>query len=149
MPEIIERIISIITENLLMPAILIIIPLVLIKVESYAKNLLTSTKEKNDKESLDAVTNVMHNLLDQVKTIVRAAVAANMKAANDLKADNTHQLTDEEIKMLNDSARSLAYKMLPKNLTEGSFLVLLGGAEALEALIDSLIENELIELKKK
>jgi len=143
-----QSVLDLIINSLLIPVIVIVIPIILMKAQGYAKRITTSTTEKNEKESLESVVSVTSQLLEQVEMIVSAAIASNMDLANEMKeAASDGKLTDEEIESLHASGKSLVYRMLPGNLTKGALLTLLGGREHLDAMIDSFMKLELIKLK--
>jgi len=88
--------------------------------------------------------------MEEVSEIVDVAVNANMQQAQEWKDDHG-KLTATEVKKLNDEAKRLIYKTLPKSLIEegGALSTLIGGQGALSCLIDGLIEKHVIENKKK
>jgi len=145
--EIANNLISYLMDNLVLPAATIVVTGILVKLNGYFKTFTESTKDKNEKEGLAAVSTVMTQVMEQVELCVSAAVAANMKLANSYKSDASGKLTESEINHLIQTAVDLTYAMLPTNITQGSLLTLLGGKTILDVLIRNMIDKALIEIK--
>lgn len=143
-------IISTVTDNILIPVIILIASTILIVARSYAKRLTSSVVSKNEAEALEKVFATKSHIVSELSTIVEAAVASNMQMAQAMKA-NGHKLTEEEINKLNLSARKMIMTALPSQITDtnGSLIGVMGGKEALDSLIDSLMEKYVYEYKLK
>ena len=137
-------------DNIIMPALLVIASAVLVVLKSYIKKVTDSMIAKNELATLNNIASIKNHLLAEIATIVQAAVSSNMSIANSLKIDNG-KLTDDQIIMLQTSARELIYQALPDNLTDdnGSLMKIIGGKDKLDAIINSLLEHAVIEAKSK
>jgi len=150
MENLTERVLDIITNNILAPALLAIGSAILLIIRSYAEKMMKSIVSKNEKECLELETKTKVNILAEIDNIVSGAVAANMKLAEELKiaaAEKGRDLTSAEVAMLNNSARELIMNALPDSLTrEGGILhTIVGGSEKLRIIIDDSIEKHVID----
>jgi hypothetical protein len=73
-----------------------------------------------------------------------------MSLAENLKSGG-NKLTDEQVAMLQDSTKQLVYKSLPPALTEddGAMLKIIGGKEQLDTIINTSLEQSVIDAKAK
>lgn len=146
----VEDIIQILVNYVLIPVILAIIPVVLVKLETYIKTMIVAYTEKAENESNSAINQVIVNALSQLETIVTSAVSANMVFADKFKeASVDGKLTEEEIIELQNLAKQLTYDTLPISFKTGNLVEIIGGQEALDKLIGAMVEKALIEIKTK
>lgn len=146
----VEDIIQILVNYVLIPVILAIIPVVLVKLETYIKTMIVAYTEKAENESNSAINQVIVNALSQLETIVTSAVSANMVFADKFKeASVDGKLTEEEIIELQNLAKQLTYDTLPISFKTGNLVEIIGGQEALDKLIGAMVERALIEIKTK
>lgn len=145
-----ETVMNTIVNDLLLPVVLIIVSTTIIIVKSYAKRITDSVTEKNDLDKLERTFAIKKHLLDEIQLLVKSAVASNMQLAESLKADGKY-ISDEDAKMLSNSAKELILFALPNSITEedGSLISIIGSREVLEQIIDSMIEKEVYEYKIK
>lgn len=139
-----------IVDNILLPLLIVIGSSLIMIVKSYVKKVTDSMIAKNEVASLNNITSIKNHILAEIGTIVQAAVFSNMSIADAMKADGS-KLSDEQITMLQDSARQLIYQALPVTLTDesGSLMKIVGGKDKLDAIINSLLEHAVIEAKSK
>lgn len=137
-------------DNIIMPVLVVIGSAILMVVRSYVKRIRDSIIAKNEMVSLDSLTRIKNNLLEEIETIVKAAVFTNMNLANTMKIGGK-KLTDTEIEMLQQSTKSLVYQTLPTTLTEdnGVMLEVIGGKDRLDGIINNFIEKSVIDAKAK
>ena len=138
-------------DQIVMPVLVVIASAVLVVVKSYVKKVTDSMIAKNELATLNNIASIKNHLLAEIATIVQAAVSSNMSVADTLKASNGGGLSDEQIAMLQTSARELIYQALPDNLTDenGSLMKIVGGKDKLDAIINGLLEHAVIEAKSK
>jgi hypothetical protein len=149
MGKFLEQLIPLVVNNILIPLILTIVPILLIKFQDYIKALIVSMTEKNQNDSISALNEIVLQALAQLETIVKTAVSANMVFAERYKAAaNDGKLTEDEIIELNELAKQLIYDTLPIGFQQGNLLEILGGQIALDKLISSMIEKVLLDMKK-
>lgn len=145
-----EQIIQILVNYILIPVVLAIVPVILLKLETYIKSLILSYTEKANNESEAAINEIIVNALSQLETIVASAVSANMVFAEKFKeASIDGKLTEEEVNQLQTLAKTLIYDTLPVSFKTGNILEIIGGQEALDKLIGAMVEKALIEIKAK
>ena len=130
-------------DNIITPVLVVIGSAILMVVRSYVKRIRDSIIAKNEMVSLDSLTRIKNNLLEEIETIVKAAVFTNMNLANTMKIGGK-KLTDTEIEMLQQSTKSLVYQTLPTTLTE-----VIGGKDRLDGIINNFIEKSVIDAKAK
>jgi hypothetical protein len=137
-------------ETVVMPILLIIFTSIVTIAKVYAKRVVDSIVAKNELISLGNITAIKGNLLTNISTIVQAAVSSNMSLAENLKSGG-NKLTDEQVAMLQDSTKQLVYKSLPPALTEddGAMLKIIGGKEQLDTIINTSLEQSVIDAKAK
>lgn len=137
-------------DNIITPVLVVIGSAILMVVRSYVKRIRDSIIAKNEMVSLDSLTRIKNNLLEEIETIVKAAVFTNMNLANAMKIGGK-KLTDTEIEMLQQSTKSLVYQTLPTTLTEdnGVMLEVIGGKDRLDGIINNFIEKSVIDAKAK
>lgn len=139
-----------VVDNILLPIVVVIGASLITIVKSYAKKITDSIIAKNDIVTLDNITSIKNNLLSEIGTIVQAAVFTNMTLAENLKAGGK-KLAEEEVTILQDSAKQLIYQSLPVGLTDenGSMLKIIGGKEKLDTIIGGLLEHAVVDAKSK
>lgn len=152
MDNLTSQVMDIITNNILIPALVIIGSTILVIIRSYAEKIMKSVTVKNQIECLELETRTRNNIYEEIDDIVGGAVAANMKLAEEMKkaaAEKGRELLQSEIAMLNNAARELIYNALPDSLTrEGGILhTLIGGGDKLRTIIDDCIEKHVIEIR--
>ena len=137
-------------DNIITPVLVVIGSAILMVVRSYVKRIRDSIIAKNEMVSLDSLTRIKNNLLEEIETIVKAAVFTNMNLANAMKIGGK-KLTDTEVEMLQQSTKSLVYQTLPTTLTEdnGVMLEVIGGKDRLDGIINNFIEKSVIDAKAK
>ena len=137
-------------DNIITPIIVLIGSAILMVVRSYVKRIRDSSIAKNEIVSLDSLTRVKNNLLEEIETIVNAAVLTNMQLANSMKSGGK-KLTDLEAEMLQKSTKTLVYQTLPSTLTDenGVMLQVIGGKERLDGLVNNFIEKAVVDAKNR
>jgi len=137
-------------ENIVTPIIVLVGSAILMVVRSYVKRIRDSIIAKNELVSLDSLTNIKNNLLEEIETIVKAAVFTNMQLANTMKLGGK-KLTELEAEMLQKSTKTLVYQTLPSTLTDenGVMLEVIGGKERLDGIVNNFIEKAVIDAKSK
>mgnify|MGYP000065005891 CR=1 FL=1 len=137
-------------DNIITPVIVLIGSAILMVVRSYVKRIRDSIIAKNEMVSLDSLTRVKNNLLEEIETIVNAAVLTNMQLANSMKSGGK-KLTDLEAEMLQKSTKTLVYQTLPSTLTDenGVMLQVIGGKERLDGLVNNFIEKAVVDAKNR
>ena len=137
-------------DNIITPIIVLIGSVILMVVRSYVKRIRDSIIAKNEMVSLDSLTRVKNNLLEEIETIVNAAVLTNMQLANSMKSGGK-KLTDLEAEMLQKSTKTLVYQTLPSTLTDenGVMLQVIGGKERLDGLVNNFIEKAVVDAKNR
>lgn len=137
-------------DNIITPIIVLIGSAILMVVRSYVKRIRDSIIAKNEMVSLDSLTRVKNNLLEEIETIVNAAVLTNMQLANSMKSGGK-KLTDLEAEMLQKSTKTLVYQTLPSTLTDenGVMLQVIGGKERLDGLVNNFIEKAVVDAKNQ
>nr|DAX41798.1 MAG TPA: hypothetical protein [Caudoviricetes sp.] len=137
-------------DNIITPIIVLIGSAILMVVRSYVKRIRDSIIAKNEMVSLDSLTRVKNNLLEEIETIVNAAVLTNMQLANSMKSGGK-KLTDLEAEMLQKSTKTLVYQTLPSTLTDenGVMLQVIGGKERLDGLVNNFIEKAVVDAKNR
>ena len=137
-------------DNIITPIIVLIGSAILMVVRSYVKRIRDSIIVKNEMVSLDSLTRVKNNLLEEIETIVNAAVLTNMQLANSMKSGGK-KLTDLEAEMLQKSTKTLVYQTLPSTLTDenGVMLQVIGGKERLDGLVNNFIEKAVVDAKNR
>lgn len=118
--------------------------------KSFADKITKSIVAKNEAASLEKVFAVKSYVMQEITTVVEAAVASNMQIADDMKRAG-QKLTEEQIQQLQESAKTLVVNSLPASLTEenGSMIQIIGGTDKLDALINAMIEKSVYEYKIK
>jgi len=139
---------DVIVNTILAPLLIIVGSTILVVVKSYADKITNSIVSKNETEALHSVTQTKVNLLDELDTVVDAAVASNMQFAEELRAKH-EKLTAEEARQLKKSAEQLIYNSLPPSLLDpnGALSKVVGGREKLESLVEGLIEKHVFQQK--
>ena len=137
-------------DNIITPIIVLIGSAILMVVRSYVKRIRDSIIAKNEMVSLDSLTRVKNNLLEEIETIVNAAVLTNMQLANSMKSGGK-KLTDLEAEVLQKSTKTLVYQTLPSTLTDdnGVMLQVIGGKERLDGLVNNFIEKAVVDAKNR
>lgn len=105
---------------------------------------------KNEIDSIEKRTKARKSILETLEPAVQAAVASNMQLADTIR-QNKGKLTQDDIVMLNNSAKELIMNTLPKSLTDedGVLLDIIGGKAQLDAAIKVMIEKYVYEYKIK
>lgn len=140
--------ISALFDNIAVPLIVAIGGVVVYLFKSFADRITKSIIAKNEAASLEKVFSVKSYVIQQISTIVDAAVASNMQIVDDMKKAG-QKLTDDQIAQLQQSVKELVINSLPGSLTEesGSMIQIIGGQDKLYALIDALLEKSVYEWK--
>lgn len=146
-----DVLIKAVVDNVVIPALVVIGSAVLVVLKSYVKKVTDSMIAQNELATLNNIASIKNHLLSEIATIVQAAVSTNMSIAEVLKSNNGGGLTDDQVAMLQKSAKDLVYQALPENLTneEGSLMKIVGGKDKLDSIIGSLLEHSVIEAKSK
>lgn len=139
-----------IMNSLILPIIVAFCGAIVYLVKKFIDRISNSIESKNEIEKVTKSNELKQQLLKEIENVVVAAVATNMPKADKYK-EGGNKLTDEQILELNQSARNLAYAMLPNSITEenGFLLGVIGNKEKLNILIDSFIEKATYEYKFK
>ena len=143
-------IIQTIIDNLAAPILIAIGGAIALLINKWADKIGNSVTVKNEIESIEKRMKTRKDILDTLAPTVEAAVASNMQLANTVKERNG-KLSEEDVLMLNESAKKLVFNTLPKSLTEedGVLLDIIGGPEQLDAAITVMIERYVYEYKLK
>lgn len=141
---------TIIVNNIILPLAIAIITSIGVILQKYIQQALISIKSKNDKSSLESLTNIVSATLSQLELIVSNAVCNNIKFAEEFKkANEDGKLTQEEQDHLKSLALQLIQDTLPSNIRSGKLNDLLGGNEAINKLISNMVETKLLDIKVK
>lgn len=142
--------VNMLMNDLIRPALVIIIPAILIIVKSYADKIVNSVVEKNKSQTLCNKTTAQKNVMGDIGGIVEAAVCSNMDLADELKAgDPAGKLSRQKAEMLQTQAKTNIYNALDPVLKDDSLLDLVGGDVYLKTVIDGLLEKYVTEQKIK
>lgn len=139
-------------NNILLPLILSLGSAILVTGKNYVKRIVKSIEAKNDLESLTKLNEMKSLLMNEIGTIVEAAVGSNMQLADKMKSQNEdHKLTEEQVTELGTAAKDLVMRALPASLTDenGSLLNIIGGKDRLDAIIEGLLEKSVYDYKIK
>lgn len=137
-------------SSILLPGILALGSYLMIMARSYIKRITVSIEAKNELEQLKQTNEIKSQLLKEIESMTKSAVASNMQRADAIKRCNPdHKLTDDEASILANDARDLVISSLPDSLTkEGSALLsIIGGADKLQTIINGFIEKHVYEYK--
>ena len=148
----IDEFMNFLVNNVLLPLLIAIGSAMLIVAKSYIKRIMKSIEAKNDLESLMKLNEMKSTLINEIGIIVDAAVGSNMQLADKMKSENENcKLTNDQMKLLNESAKELIMKALPESLTNenGSLLNIIGGKDKLDAIIEGMLEKYVYEYKIK
>lgn len=150
MGEFAKQIMDMIVQIVLVPALLAIGSVVLVIIRSYVQKIGQNLITKYEMESLKSLTDVTNNLSTEIDKAVDSAVAKMMITVDKLKEENEDgQLTDNDVEYVQSMAKELVNRSLPDSLTvDGEILnKAIGGTEALNTLIEGLIEKHVVEQK--
>ena len=145
-----DNLIQLILDNLAVPIMFAIGGGIAMWIGKWTDKIGNSIAVKNEIESIEKRTKARKDILEALRPAVEAAVASNMQLANTMKERND-KLTDDDIKMLNDTAKDLVLNTLPESLTseDGELLKIIGGRSQLDAAISVMIEQYVYEYKLK
>lgn len=152
MGDFMKQIMDMVVQVILVPALLAIGSVVLVIIRSYVQKIGQNLITKYEMESLKSLTDVSMNLSAEIDKAVDSAVAKMMITVDELKSANEDgQLTSEDVEYVQGMAKELVARSLPDSLTtEGEVLNrAIGGTEALNTLIEGLIEKHVVEQKIK
>jgi hypothetical protein len=96
------------------------------------------------------MSNTKNSLIDGIDKIVEGAVCANIQFAEELKErSNDRKLTAAQSNQLHNAAKQLIYNSLPASLKDedNALLKLIGDKQALDTLVENMIEKHVIEWK--
>lgn len=141
-------ILEIFKEYIFAPLMLAFCAGVVLYVKKYVDKKTRRSSVRDELESLQVSSSIRGSIIAELDGIVKAAVATNMGVVEELKS-NGRKLTDEESAELNQVARTLIMNSLPTDIKdpEGRIMSIIGGEEALNALIRILIEKHVYEYK--
>jgi len=136
------EIVSYLMENFVQPALVVLTPFIIAYIKKWLDQLL---ENKGLREQAEAISTT----IDDIQSIVYAAVAKGMDMANKMKGLNIRpkKLTPEEGEQIKNEVTEMVWKMLPPSITSGKLLELIGGKKGLVALIDNMIEAQLLQVK--
>lgn len=135
-------------EYIFAPLIIALCGAVVALVVKYAEKMTRRTTVKDELESLQVSSSIRGTIIDELDKIVQAAVATNMTFVEEMKSSG-RKLTDAESEELNAAARTLIMNSLPTDVKDpnGKIMAIIGGEEALNALLKILIEKHVYEYK--
>ena len=141
---------SAIFDNIGIPILACLGGIIVFVLKSLGDRVTKSIVAKNEAASLEKVFAVKTYVMQEISTVVDAAVASNMQIADDMKRAG-QKLTEEQVQQLQESAKTLVVNSLPASLTEenGSMIQVIGGPDKLDALITAMIEKSVYEYKIK
>lgn len=137
-----------ILNNLTVPAIVIVLGIGLKILQHYADKFVELFTTRQKTESMEKIAVVREKLVTELDKNTEAAVASNMDMVDKMKAAG-HKLTEEQIKQVNDSAKTIIFKSLPADIGGMTAADILGGDEVLNSMIDSLMEKHVLNYKIK
>lgn len=144
-----EELITTLMNNLVLPAIVAISAVVISMANKFIKNLTKNLNIKTDLLLLEHQLNIRNKFTAAIEESVKTAVGANMSSAEDMK-QNGGVLFPEEQEFLINKAKETVNTSIRSLLGEDSELLnAIGGEEALNVMIDALIEKYVYEYKKK
>jgi hypothetical protein len=112
-----------------------------------------TSMKKLETEMLKLKQSLNTGLIQQIEIVADMAVIKNMELAQELKQAHTDtlKLAEDEIKKLNESAKDMINKSLPKSLmsSDGMLNNIIGGEEKLNTIISGMIEKSVFKNKKK
>lgn len=136
-----------IMNNLTIPAIVIVAGIFLKILQHYADKFVNLFSERQKVESVEKIASIRSNLIRDLDGFVKSAVASNMDMVDKMKAMG-HKLTPEQIREVNESAKTIIYKSLPERISETMTPAeVLGGEHVMNALIESMMEKHVLEYK--
>ena len=141
---------QLILDNLAVPILFAIGGGIAVWIGKWTDKVGNSIMVKNEIESIEKRTKARKDILEALRPAVESAVASNMQLADTMKEKNGY-LSDDDIKMLNDTATELVLNTLPESLTSenGELLKIVGGKAQLDAAIKVMIEQYVYEYKLK
>lgn len=144
------QIFQVILDNLAVPILLAIGGGLAVIATKWTDKIGNSITVKNEIESIEKRMKTRQDILNTLRPTVEAAVASNMQLASTLRQTNG-KLKEEDVELLNNSAKELVLNTLPDSLTEedGVLLDIIGGRDQLEAAIKIMIEQYVYEYKLK
>lgn len=142
------EVISAIMENLVVPLIVAIAGIVITLASKYLEKFSAGIELKNSLYSLEKQVSIKNKIIEILSSEIKSAVASQMSSANEMKEANGGKLTTEQQEALRTTAKLLVTKSLSALLSSNeSLMEMLGGEEAVEELIDTLIEKYVYEYK--
>ena len=144
------EILQMILDNIGVPILIAIGGGLAIIATKWTEKIGNSITLKNEIENIEKRTKARKDILETLEPAVEAAVASNMQLADTIK-QTKGKLTEDDAKMLNESAKELIMNTLPKSLTDedGVLLDIIGGRPQLDAAIKVMIERYVYEYKLK
>lgn len=141
-------ILEMIREYLFAPIIITLAGVAVGVVTKYFGKMTRASSVKEELSSLEVSNSIRASVIEELDKIVKAAVATNMSFVESIKIEQ-RKLTDEEVNELNENARKLIMNSLPADVRQedGKIMNIIGGPEALDALINILIEKHVYEYK--
>jgi hypothetical protein len=135
-------------DYLLGPILIALFGAIVVIIKKYTDKMTRHSSVKNELSSLEVSTNIREATIAELDRIVKAAVATNMSFVEELKSSGK-KLSDAQIEELNKNARILIMNSLPSDLKQddSKIMQIIGGPEALDALIKILIEKHVYEYK--
>lgn len=144
------QVFQVILDNLAVPILLALGGGIAVIVTKWTEKIGKSVTVKNEIESIEKRMKTRQDILNTLRPTVEAAVASNMQLADTLRKKNG-KLTDEDVELLNNSAKELVMNTLPDSLTDddGVLMDIIGGREQLDTAIKIMIEQYVYEYKIK
>lgn len=145
-----------ILDNIMIPVVVALGALIVMIIKGYTDKISKSVLAKNYAEEVKLTFEANNKLMDEIATIVKSCVAANMEIANYMKEENLrktgdYSLSDEQIISLQKKSHITVYAQLPGSLIneDSNMCKLIGGIDQLNVLIDTFIERYVYEYKLK
>jgi len=144
------QVFQVILDNLAVPILLALGGGIAVLVTKWTEKIGKSVTVKNEIESIQKRMSTRQDILNTLRPTVEAAVASNMQLADTLRKKNG-KLTEEDVELLNNSAKELVLNTLPDSLTDddGVLLDIIGGRDQLDTAIKIMIEQYVYEYKIK
>lgn len=137
-------------DSIAVPAITAIGALVLLILKNFTDKISKSIIAKNKADEIEKQFSTKSLLIEQISSIVKSVVGANMQLANELKQSNRDRmLTEEQMEQLQAYAKATIMNSLPANLSDPNdeLYKIIGGSSNLSSMIDSMIEQYVYEYK--
>jgi len=143
-----NEVITTILNNLVLPAIIAAAGIIIAICNKLVNSVSKSIELKNELYMLQKQIEIRNKLINIIGEHVKIAVASNMMLANDFKKEGDGYLTEEQQHQLQNNAKKIINDSIASMLgADSRLLEVLGGEDALNAIINAMIEKYVYEYK--